>query len=500
MAKKDYSKNHEKDYQALYEDYEASLKENKELKEINKDLRVIVASSNEIKEALKELKEANRKKDESIKELTKTIEKLMIYNQILSEEIQRLKNNNKKDSSNSSKPSSTNGTKKVPNSREKSNKKPGGQANHIAHTLKAKDIEKLINDKENVKYVKKTIKEIEKKCPKYVIDLCVKLLVTENESENIDKLNEVQYGNEIKSIVVLLATECYMSYDSITKFISAITNNKINLSKGTLVNWINEFSNNIVNEIEEIKTDIIVSKYNNADDSSIKTNGENSFQLCVCNTDSVLLYYSKHKNREAWEKTILPLTTGVIVKDGTRVFDNLNNTKAQCCAHIIRYLKGAYELSDYKHAAPNKLIDLLKSINNHRNELIENNITSFTNDEINNYLNRYNELINLWEKELEGASKIIYKEEINLFERMKDKDKNEILYFMNDFKIPFTNNNAESAQRGVKVKQKIGKFRSETGAENYFNAKSFLLTIKKRKISLYESIKNIFAGNPVLAK
>ena len=57
-------------------------------------------------------------------------------------------------------------------------------------------------DKDNVKYVKKTIKEIKKKCPKYVIDLCVKLLVTEKVCDNIDKLNDVQYGNEIKSIVV----------------------------------------------------------------------------------------------------------------------------------------------------------------------------------------------------------------------------------------------------------------------------------------------------------
>ena len=67
------------------------------------------------------------------------------------------------------------------------------------------------------------------------------------------------------------------------------------------------------------------------------------------------------------EKTILPLTSGIIVKDGTRVYDNLNNDKAQCCAHIISYLKGSYELSDFKHVAPNKLIDLLRTINNHRN-------------------------------------------------------------------------------------------------------------------------------------
>ena len=47
--KKDYSKNHEKDYQALYEKYEASKLENKELKELIRDLKAIAASTIEIK-------------------------------------------------------------------------------------------------------------------------------------------------------------------------------------------------------------------------------------------------------------------------------------------------------------------------------------------------------------------------------------------------------------------------------------------------------------------
>ena len=72
-----------------------------------------------------------------------------------------------------------------------------------------------------------------------------------------------------------------MSYDNIVKFISAITNNKINLSKGTVVNWINEFSNSLNNENEAMKADIIISHYNNADDSIVKGNGENYYQLCI---------------------------------------------------------------------------------------------------------------------------------------------------------------------------------------------------------------------------
>lgn len=86
------------------------------------------------------------------------------------------------------------------------------------------------------------------------------------------------------------------------KFISAITNNKINLSKGTVVNCINEFSNNLNNENEAMKADIIISHYNNADDSIVKGNGENYYQLCICNGSTVMQYFSESKNIEAWKK------------------------------------------------------------------------------------------------------------------------------------------------------------------------------------------------------
>lgn len=63
-----------------------------------------------------------------MEEKDKQIEKLTDENQKMKQEIKRLKNQNQKDSSNSNKPSGTNGFKKViTNRREKSNKKQGGQ-------------------------------------------------------------------------------------------------------------------------------------------------------------------------------------------------------------------------------------------------------------------------------------------------------------------------------------------------------------------------------------
>lgn len=160
-----------------------------------------------------------------------------------------------------------------------------------------------------------------------------------------------------------------MSGDRIVDFIRVLTNNKINLSKATVDNWINETSNSIENEIEEIKNSLLNSYYIQADDSNIKVNKKNNFQLCICNKDSVLLYTSENKNKESWDKTILPLYTGILVKDGTSVYNKYNLKLAQCNVHISRYLKGCFDLSEGKHKCPMKLRSFLNGINDYRNKL-----------------------------------------------------------------------------------------------------------------------------------
>ena len=69
-----------------------------------------------------------------------------------------------------------------------------------------------------------------------------------------------------------------------------------------------------------------------------------------------------------------------------------------------------------------------------------------------------------------------------------------MLYFLKDFQIPATNNNAESAQRPVKIKQKIGKFRSEDGATTYAIIRSCISTYKKQGTNVFKALVSTFKG------
>lgn len=102
----------------------------------------------------------------------------------------------------------------------------------------------------------------------------------------------------------------------------------------------------------------------------------------------------------------------------------------------------------------------------------------------------------------------MFDDEIKLWTRMKydnkkrDRkirgDKEEILYFLKDFKVPSTNNPAEVAQRGAKIKQKIGKFRSVEGAETYSIIKSCILTYKKNKINIFDAFISAFSNQIII--
>ena len=129
---------------------------------------------------------------------------------------------------------------------------------------------------------------------------------------------------------------------------------------------------------------------------------------------------------------------------------------------------------------------------------------------IEEVINEYDEILNEWEKEIqEDKSNYLFDDELKLFTRLKYDnkkmnskirgDRDEVLYFIKDFKVPSTNNNAESSQRGVKIKQKIGKFRSVEGTDSYLNIKSCLLTYKKQNIDILNALVSAFNNDTIIA-
>lgn len=446
--------------------------------------------------------------NESNKELTKNLEEANKKNQELVLEIERLKNNNNKNSSNSSKPSSTNGFKKViTNNRNKSNRKQGGQSKHKGKTLTNEQIEEMIKNKEIDEII--TVEENKTEENKnlipiirYEYDIEIKRIVTKhiiypNKKQNIAKY-PVIYGNNIKILNCLLGQK-YMSLDGIQNFIYDTTNNSLLTSKGSFYSWNKEIYSLLLDtEYQHIQKELMNALVLNVDESPIKINGEQYYLHNISDGKHTLQYVTKHRSQDDIDEFgFLKRYKGIIVHDHYKMYYNYGTDNAECNVHVLRYLNAVSEFTN--HTWAKKLHNLLLNMKRTKEECIESGKDYLENEKYETLKSNYLEILfeAKEERKKDLSTNAYNKEEINLINRLIKYCENHLL-FLKKFFVPFSNNRAESDLRGIKVKQKTGKFRSIEGANIYAVIKSCISTYTKNNINLYKALKSIFTSEPIL--
>ena len=82
----------------------------------------------------------------------------------------------------------------------------------------------------------------------------------------------------------------------------------------------------------------------------------------------------------------------------------------------------------------------------------------------------------------------------NLLERLRDFE-NDVLRFLDNKIVPFTNNLGENDIRMTKVQQKIsGCFRSMDGAKIFCRVRSYLSTCRKQGMNSSNALNILFRG------
>ena len=445
---------------------------------------------------------------EEVKELNQKLEEAYQKNQELLLEIERLKNNNKKDSSNSGKPSSTNGFKRViTNNREKSNKKKGGQVGHKGKTLTQEEVDRMIKDGQideviSIEENKNEFNRNYKPIIKYEYDIKItkvvyKHIIYPDKPTNVTQ-SPVVYGNNIKSIGALMFIKG-ASMDSIQSFLSSLTNNVLHPSKSSICNWTFNLGNILSKtEYERIKKELLDSLVLNVDESPIKIDGEQYYIHNISNGTHTLQYVTKHRSMEDIDKFgFLQQFKGIIVHDHYKMYYNYGMENAECNVHVLRYLNGVNEFT--KHSWAKKLKELLLTMKHRKEELIQNGENMISNEEYEKLKNEYLKIIGDGYKEMgmDLKNNSYRAEEKSLLNRLKQYANNHLL-FLKKFFVPFSNNRAEADLRPIKIRQKIGKFRSIEGANNYAIIRSCASTYSKNNVDLYLAILNSFNENPIL--
>lgn len=494
MAKSDYSKDLFKQVQELM------LK----CDDLSHEVKTIEKRTE--KKFKKQIKELKAEYEEKIENLENRVTELEDENEKLKNDNYRLKKQINNDSNNSSKPPSSDIKRNIPNNREKTTKKAGAQKGHTAHFLSKQIIEdKIKNGEYKTEIIHKG--EIRKEyISKYILDLKIDVIAKEyrfykdkNGKYNIPKefQTDIQYGNELKTICTILNTEGIVALDRLANFVSCISHEKINISKGSIINFMKDFNKKGSYIIKNIESKILNSEIMHTDATTGRVENKNICIRTHSTEEATLLIPTYGKGKKYIEESnILNRYTGNLVHDHETVMYNYGNKHIECNVHILRYLKGNNENTNNKWSL--KMRSLLSELNQYRKNLKSKGIQEIEEPQLERYSIRYDEIIEEGYKENKKIkSKYLRQEEQRLLNRLKKYKENHLM-FLYDFSVPFDNNLAERDLRHIKMKQKIsGHFNSMEGMKIYANIKSIIGTLKKQGRNFYRAIFNIYENIPV---
>ena len=198
----------------------------------------------------------------------------------------------------------------------------------------------------------------------------------------------------------------------------------------------------------------------------------------------------------------LPEYRGILVSDCLWAYWRFPNlSHAICNAHILRELKGIHE-NDPKQAWAEELRGLLREMAHARNEAVRADAPALPPETVRAFRTRYDAILEQAAAEnpvpvrQPGQRGRVKRGNVRCLIDRLTAHRDEALLFLEDFRVPFTNNRAEQSLRMAKVKGKAsGCMRTVAGADDFAAIMSFIGSVKKHGINVFSAVKKAFLGN-----
>jgi transposase len=439
--------------------------------------------------------------------LKSMIELLILIVTLLS---QRLGLNSK----NSSKPPSTDPNRKK-NSRSQGDRKPGGQPGHEGKTLLQFDDPDYV---EEIDIDRRTLPRGEYRVDGYearqVVDIDISRIVTEYRAQIVvneagqrfvaefpDKVGaSIQYGDSIKAHAVYLSQFQLLPYNRIVDYFCDQI--EIPVSEGSIYNF-NVAAFDLIESTgaeDIIKQRLQEGELLHADETGININGDRHWLHVASNELWTFFHAHKKRGTEAMEEAgIIPAFRGILCHDHWKpYYVFVACLHALCNAHHLRELEWAWEQDGQAWAK--KMQDFLKMIN----KVVTDATEQLAASEIERYKEQYHAILKEGDIECPPPDESTRKpgqrgrlkrsKSRNLLERLRDFE-NDVLRFMENEIVPFTNNLGENDIRMTKVQQKIsGCFRSMKGAQMFCRIRGYISSCRKQDVSATTALTSLFAG------
>ena len=428
-------------------------------------------------------------------------------------------------SSNSSKPPSSDGLSKPPSPkslRGKSGRKQGGQPGHQGVKLEQvsspdeivryeadkcfcgcslEDLSGEISGRYQVfEFPEKPVLVTEHQVIAKVCPICGRKIDGEL-PEDVSPI-PAQYGPRILTLALYLRFMQFIPYERLSLFFRTVLG--VPLSKGTVELHEKRLYKNLESYEHSVRQLLSEARVLHSDETGFRAAGELHWAHAAVSGGVTLMGIFKKRGSEGIDSLgILDKYTGVLVHDCRKPYFNpkYSCTHALCCAHILRELQSAFE--NESHVWAKEMFELLTESNKSKHSSKDGRLTP---DEITFCRERYRAILSSGEEELlppedrraGTRGRLKRTKSANLHRRLTEYE-DEVLLFTERAEVPFTNNLAERAIRMFRLFQKIsGCTRTFEGAQRFVRIRSFIDTVRKQGHDIFNMLKEALKGNPFI--
>lgn len=311
-----------------------------------------------------------------------------------------------------------------------------------------------------------------------------------------------QYGPGLKALAVYLTNRQHLPYQRCAELLADCLSAEVATS--TLMAWNAAAAQAVAPHTEAVRAQLIECEVVGFDETGTRVEGRTCWVHTACTQTLTLYQVHARRGVDAFEAMgVLPLFTGIAVHDGWKPYKTYTDAvHALCNAHHLRELAGAAENApegapqDWAEDLAAFLVEVWDQIKDIR--AVHEQATGFTVDVLERITARYEEIIAagraLHPPRAPGEPRRKQPKAANLLDRL-DAERDQVLRFAFDWRVPFDNNTSEQAIRMAKVQQKIsGGWRTMLGAERFFAVRGYLSTAAKQGKNLLDVVTRLFDG------
>lgn len=309
----------------------------------------------------------------------------------------------------------------------------------------------------------------------------------------------VQYGPGVKARVLYLQQYQLLPYQRTSEAMRDLFGCR--LSAGTVANIVRECANELVETELKIKQKLRRSSVIHADETGLRVAKRLGY-VHVASTPHLTHYAAAaHRGRTAIDEiNVLPAYRGTCVHDGLLSYTHYTRCRhALCGVHLLRELTYFEEVSAETEAWAAPLKGLLLEMKGEVEQTRGGGGKRLAAERLTELAASYDRLVarGLCEPPPPDVPEQVRKQARNLLLRL-GRRKEEVLRFLNDFSVPFDNNQAERDLRMIKLQQKTsGCFRTQEGARRFCRIRSYVSTMRKHGRGVLEALERACAGAPL---